>query len=240
MTNTNKNFSGKPGFGAKWSRFGHLWALCPWNSDFTIWQLGNKVIRFAGSLIKLEALISHCIPRLRRRIQIKDWTADPWTNGGPTATPRPGSMVHFYAIRETCGRIHFASAEAATRHVRHMYTVGRPLIHDVLFCFLSEVPVTNCSCSISPTASGTCQQHLTKHREWGDAPQCTKISPKFIYTIDFQVDRKYIRGHRGRAMRRHRGCRRVATSSFICAGLHTSKEKTNFEPRYYITNIRLG
>ena len=47
------------------------------------------------------------------------------------------------------------------------------------------------SISISPTAGGTCQQCFTKHREWGDAPECRMISwSPIIRDIESQRKRR--------------------------------------------------
>ena len=43
----------------------------------------------------------------------------------------------YEAKKEVPGSLHLPF------HVRSNYTVGRPLIRDVLFCCLTEVPVTN-------------------------------------------------------------------------------------------------
>ena len=57
------------------------------------------------------------------------------------------------------------------------YTVGHPLSHNVLLCFLSEeggCQLHN-ACSISTTASGMCQKCFTKHHNTADAPECSSI-----------------------------------------------------------------
>ena len=42
-----------------------------------------------------------------------------------------------------------------------------------LFFWKFQLPIgLHNSCSISPTAGGTCKKYLTKHHEWGDAPEC--------------------------------------------------------------------
>ena len=50
-----------------------------------------------------------------------------------------------------------------------IFTVRRPLSHNVLFGFLLEVPLTNFvtqySCSIRPMAGGTCQKCSSKHQD---------------------------------------------------------------------------
>lgn len=51
----------------------------------------------------------------------KDWSADPWTRGCPTAGLPPGVMtVHGSALREPVGRIHWAGTETATEWAGYM------------------------------------------------------------------------------------------------------------------------
>lgn len=46
----------------------------------------------------------------------KDWISDPWSRGGYIATTTPGTlMVCGPALREPCGKIHWAGTETATR-----------------------------------------------------------------------------------------------------------------------------
>ena len=61
-----------------------------------------------------------------------------------------------------------------------LYTLGRPLSCDVLFCSLSEVPFTNLSeqwLAYQPNrrAGGTCQKCFTKHYDCADAPECIRF-----------------------------------------------------------------
>jgi len=49
-----------------------------------------------------------------RAVVIKDWAADPWTRGCPVGSMTPGTMIPFGpALREPCGRIHWAGTETA-------------------------------------------------------------------------------------------------------------------------------
>lgn len=51
----------------------------------------------------------------------KDWSADPWTRGCPTAFMPPGVMTTFGpALREPCGRLHWAGTETATEWSGYM------------------------------------------------------------------------------------------------------------------------
>ena len=51
----------------------------------------------------------------------KDWSADPWTRGCPTASLPPGVMsVHGPALREPVGRIHWAGTETSTEWAGYM------------------------------------------------------------------------------------------------------------------------
>ena len=51
----------------------------------------------------------------------KDWSADPWSRGCPTASLPPGVMsVHGPALREPVGRIHWAGTESATEWTGYM------------------------------------------------------------------------------------------------------------------------
>jgi monoamine oxidase len=51
----------------------------------------------------------------------KDWCADPWSRGCPVAVLPAGALTACgAAIREPCGRIHWAGTETATRSVGYM------------------------------------------------------------------------------------------------------------------------
>ena len=51
----------------------------------------------------------------------QDWSAEAWTRGCPTGTMGPGTMTLFGpALREACGRIHWAGTESATEHCGYM------------------------------------------------------------------------------------------------------------------------
>ena len=57
-------------------------------------------------------------------------------------------------------------------------------LYVVMFCFVFcqkfWLPVgLHSNCSISPTASGTCQKCFTKYRNWGDETQCS--FPSIVY-----------------------------------------------------------
>ncbi|MFP5353113.1 MAG: flavin monoamine oxidase family protein, partial [Actinomycetota bacterium] len=51
----------------------------------------------------------------------KDWSADPWSRGCPTANLPPGVLtVHGSVLREPVGRVHWAGTETATRWAGYM------------------------------------------------------------------------------------------------------------------------
>jgi monoamine oxidase len=51
----------------------------------------------------------------------QDWSTEAWTRGCPTGTMGPGTMTLFGpALREACGRIHWAGTESATEHCGYM------------------------------------------------------------------------------------------------------------------------
>jgi monoamine oxidase len=51
----------------------------------------------------------------------QDWSAEAWTRGCPTGTMGPGTMTLFGpALREACGRVHWAGTESATEHCGYM------------------------------------------------------------------------------------------------------------------------
>lgn len=71
----------------------------------------------------LEALVHAFGPRAREAADYldKDWAADPWTRGCPTAFMPPGALTTFGpAIREPVGRIHWAGTETATEWSGYM------------------------------------------------------------------------------------------------------------------------
>ncbi len=51
----------------------------------------------------------------------KDWTADPWSRGCYVGVTGPGTLTAFgEALREPCGRIHFAGTETATEWMGYL------------------------------------------------------------------------------------------------------------------------
>ena len=57
-------------------------------------------------------------PRIGRRRPVQlDWSAEKWTRGCYFGQPTPGAWTHFgRALREPCGKIHWAGAETAVRN----------------------------------------------------------------------------------------------------------------------------
>lgn len=56
-----------------------------------------------------------------RRFLLKDWSADPWSWGGPTGVPPPGALTAFgRALRRPFGRVHWSGTEAATAWAGYM------------------------------------------------------------------------------------------------------------------------
>lgn len=54
-------------------------------------------------------------------LHVQDWVADPWTKGGPVAVLPPTVLSRDgAALREPCGRIHWAGTEAATKWTGYM------------------------------------------------------------------------------------------------------------------------
>lgn len=71
----------------------------------------------------VEALARAFGPKALRPVEYldKDWAADPWTRGCPTAFMPPGALTMFGpAIREPAGRVHWAGTETATEWSGYM------------------------------------------------------------------------------------------------------------------------
>ena len=70
-----------------------------------------------------EVLVRGFGPRARRHtlLRIKDWAADEWSRGCPTGIMPPGVMgIYGPALREPCGRIHWAGTETAREWTGYM------------------------------------------------------------------------------------------------------------------------
>lgn len=98
------------------SRDGKLPALVA----FSVGAAARELGRFPEGerrRVVLEVLVRCFGPRAGSPVRYldKDWSADPWTRGCPTGILPPGGLGQLgHALREPCGRLHWAGTETAT------------------------------------------------------------------------------------------------------------------------------
>ena len=126
-----------------------------WRASFTSWRgplhLSRGLLGIQGSeWVCFLARKFTYLPITVPAAGVQSWPSQMWRKRKILLHPSIVSNYLFFYIRspEECSALCHKDSSLAFQYdsgvaVTFIYTVGRPLSHNVLFCYLSKVPVTN-------------------------------------------------------------------------------------------------